>query len=110
MRKKKKFVNYFIKKEKKFLYKIDPKLYRNKEFEFYIGWFIDAIQFYMITIDSNEKDGWNLEKTFTELFNEEDNDCCDKRFLIYIRTPDFKLKVVTNMVEYLIKYNESFPV
>lgn len=100
------FVNYFMKKEKYFLYKIDPKLYRNEKLEFYIGWFIDAIQFYMITIE----EGWNIDKTFTELFNEANDDYYDKRFLIYIRTPDFKLKVVKNLVEYLIKYNKSLPV
>ena len=93
-----KFVEYFIEKEKKFLLKLNSRAYYHKDFKFYIGWFICAINDYI-------QHEYDIEDNFAFYFN--DNCNLNTIFAVYIFNKEFIEKVIKAISEYTNHYKLS---
>lgn len=91
-----KFIDYFIAKEQKFLFKISPSAFLDEDFKFYISWFIYAIDDYM-------KEKYDIQKHFAHIFNE--NIQLNTIFFNYIIHSEFIPKVQQRIIEYKQRYN-----
>lgn len=94
----KEFIDYFIAKEKGFLYNICPTAFRHKDFKFYMEWFIAAI------CDNNNNE-YNIEERFTYYFC--NNFSLNVIFFTYIVSDKFRKKVEKRIKEYERKYHKK---
>lgn len=92
------FVDYFIKKERNFLIRLNAEAFNNTDFKFYIGWYIYAIDDYM------QKE-YDLEKTFIYFFT--NNFSLNIIFFIYIMSSDFRKRVMGDIIEYKEIYGKE---
>lgn len=93
------FIEYFINKEKHFLYRINPENYNDKNFRFYMEWFIYALDDYM-------KKQYDIEKFFANMFL--NNYSLDITFSIYIMSKEFRERVMNCILEYKSKYEKEY--
>lgn len=93
-----KFINFFIKKEKKFLVNLNAEAFYNKDFKFYIEWFIYAI-------DDYTREEYNIEEKFIYFFTNNFN--LNIIFIIYIMSKDFRQRVMKDIIEYKNKYGKE---
>lgn len=93
-----KFIEYFIKKEKDFLYIMNPESYDNKNFKFYMEWFSYALDDYM-------KNEYDIEKFFAKMFS--NNYSLDITFSIYIMSKEFRERVMNCIIDYKSKYQKE---
>lgn len=92
------FIDYFIKKEEVFLLKLNSKAFYHKDFKFYIGWFICAINDYI-------QHEYDIEDNFAFYFN--DNCNLNTIFAVYIFNKEFIEKVIKAISEYTNHYKLS---
>lgn len=93
-----KFIDFFISKEKEFLIGLNAEAFNNKDFKFYIEWFIYAIDEYM------QKE-YDIEKQFIFFFT--NNFSLNIIFFIYIMNGNFRQRVMDNIIEYKNKYRKE---
>ena len=93
-----KFIDFFINKEKDYLIKLNMEAFYNKDFKFYIEWFIYSIDEYM-------QKQYDIEKQFTYLFMNNLN--LNIIFFVYIMSENFRKKVIANILEYKKIYNKT---
>lgn len=96
LNKNKEFIDYFIAKEKEFLLSISSPAYYDKDFRFYMEWFILAIY-------DNMQDEYNIEERFTYYFT--NNFSLNIMFFTYIVCDEFRSRVKKDIIEYEKKYN-----
>ena len=94
--KEEKFLKYFLKKEKDFLMNFNIEAYKNDDFNFYMSWFIHAINYYM-------NKNYDIEDFFNYMFCNNDN--LNIVYLPYILNPEFREKVMQAITEYKQQYN-----
>lgn len=94
--KEEKFLKYFLKKEKDFLMNFNIEAYKNDDFNFYMSWFIHAINDYM-------NKNYDIEEFFYYMFCNNDN--LNIVYLPYILNPEFREKVMQAITEYKQQYN-----
>lgn len=92
------FVDYFINKEKDFLYKICPEAFGHKDFRFYMEWFIIAIY-------DNSNNEYDIESRFTDYFC--NNFSLNIIFFTYIISDEFRKRVEKDIEEYKKKYHKK---
>lgn len=92
------FIDYFIEKERNFLSNINIEAYKNKDFKFYISWFIYSIDEYM-------KEQYDIEKNFSDNFT--NNKSLNIIFLTFIMSENFRNKVIEDIIEYKHIYNKD---
>ena len=92
------FIDYFITKEKVFLYNICPAAFEHEDFKFYIEWFIDAIY-------DNSNNEYDIEKRFTYYFC--NNFSLNIIFFTYIVSNKFRKRVEKDIEEYKRKYHKK---
>lgn len=93
--KEEKFLRYFLRKEKIFLMNFNIEAYKSDDFEFYMSWFIYAINDY---IDKN----YNIDEYFSYIFCNNGN--LNIIYLPYILSADFRKRVIGAITEYKQKY------
>lgn len=97
-RNKMQFIDYFIAKEKNFLYRLNAEAFYDKDFKFYIAWYIYAIDDYM-------NNNYNIEERFIFFFTNNFN--LNIKFFIYIMNADFRQRVINDILEYKRKYRKE---
>lgn len=93
-----KFIDFFIKKEKDFLFNLNTEAFYNKDFKFYIGWFIYAI-------DDYTREKYDIEKRFIYFFTNNFN--LNIIFIVYIMSGNFRQRVINDIIEYKKKYRKD---
>lgn len=93
-----KFIDYFISKERDFLYSLNPKAFNDKDFRFYMEWYICAIDEYM-------QESYDIEERFTFFFTNNFN--LNIIFFIYIMSANFRNRVIDDIAEYKQKYGKE---
>lgn len=93
-----KFIDFFIKKERNFLYRLNAEAFNHKDFKFYIGWFIYAIDDYM-------QEEYDIEEQFKYFFTNNYN--LNIIFFIYIMSSNFRQRVMNDIIEYKKKYGRE---
>lgn len=99
LNKNKEFIDFFIKKEKTFLYKVSPLAFEHKDFRFYMKWFA-------LSIYDNITDKYDIEKRFTYYFC--NNLSLNIIFFTYIVNCEFREKVLMAIIEYKEKYHKEY--
>ena len=95
----KNFVDFFIVKEKKFLFHISPHAYENKDFRFYIEWFLNAIY------DSMNKD-YDVQEHLKYWFINNLN--LNIIFLTYVVSDEFISRAKKDIEEYKQIFNKEY--
>lgn len=98
MKQEERFTNFFIKRNKNYLMSFNPKTYQDKDFKFYIGWFIFAINDEM-----NDKQ-FNLIPMMIELFLSNNN--LNIIYFPYIISKNFR-ELVKNEITFYKKYYDK---
>lgn len=93
-----KFIDFFINKEKNFLYRLNEQAFNSKDFDFYIKWFICSIYDYM------QKE-YDIEEKFIFFFT--NNFSLNIRFSAYIMNKNFRQRVMNDIIEYKNKYGKE---
>lgn len=91
-------IEYFVSKEKNFLYNMNAEAFRDKDFKFYIGWFIFALNDYM------EKE-YDIQERFTYFFM--NNFSLNIIFFTYILSGEFRKRAITAISEYKNKFKKE---
>lgn len=92
------FIDYFIEKERNFLSNINIEACKNKDFRFYMSWFVYSIDEYM-------KKQYDIEKDFSDNFINNKN--LNIIFLTFIMNENFRKRVIEDIIEYKYKYNKE---
>lgn len=93
-----KFIDFFIKKERNFLFNLNAEAFYHKDFKFYIGWFIYAI-------DDYTREEYDIKERFIYFFTNNLN--LDIIFFIYIMSGDFRQRVINDIKEYKSQYGKE---
>ena len=93
-----KFIDYFISKEREFLFSINADAFYDKDFKFYMGWFIYAINDYM-------EEKYDIEERFIYFFV--NNYSLNINFFPYMMNEEFIKRVMEDIREYKREYNQS---
>ena len=94
--KEEKFLRYFLRKEKFFFMNFNIATYKSDDFNFYMGWFKNAINDYI-------NKSYDIEEFFTYMFF---NNCTlNIIYLPYILSESFRKIVIDDINEYKQKYN-----
>lgn len=92
------FIDFFVSKEEQFLIRLNAEAFKNKDFKFYIEWFVYAIYDHM-------QEEYDIEKQFTFFFTNNFN--LNIIFFIYIMNDEFRQRVKNDIIEYKNKFRKE---
>lgn len=98
IKEKENFIEFFLEKEKTFLYNMNPVAFKHEDFRFYMEWFI-------YSIDDSLREKYDIKERFEYFFT--NNYSLNIIFFVYIISDKFINKVIEDIEEYKRLYKKE---